>query len=233
LKTSRISAKASLFCILFFLASSYVSNSVKASPGTVVKVEPQTTSAQVGETLNVSINIVDVQNLYGIALFLHWDPSILEATNTYVRLGVEDYPDGVLHKQILPLADKINQTSGTYSVAALSISPAGSFNGSGTVAIITFSVIKKGSCELELDPQSTLASRLATRIDYTIVNASLSSQSAPSPPSEGVDWNSLIVPVAVVIVMIIAGISIVYARRIRERQTHSTKQLKQKESGSS
>ncbi|HVP27369.1 MAG TPA: cohesin domain-containing protein [Candidatus Bathyarchaeia archaeon] len=152
--------------------------------GTVLEVVPQAVTKQIGESFNVSIQIVDVQMLYGVQVLLRWDPSILEATAATSHLGVEDHPDGVLHNEVFTVTDRINQTSGEYALAAASLAPAGSFNGSGTVAVITFWVEENGSCTLTLDPQSTLAGIVKPggtifEIPKTLVNGYFTTSAVP------------------------------------------------------
>ena len=239
LKTSRIFVKVLLIWILFFLVFSCVPSNVKAS-STVVKVDPQTVNAQIGETFNVSVKIVDVQTLYGIDILLRWDISILEATTATSQLGVEDHPDGVLHKAILPVADKLDQNSGEYHIAAASISPAGSFNGSGTVAVITFQVKNNGSCNLTLVP-TTLASNVmvngvATAIAYTRIDGYFTTSSSSTPPeSTGFDWNTLIVPAIVIIIVVVVAVAFIYLKKSQEPENddYSDKPQKRKKSKSS
>jgi hypothetical protein len=52
----------------------------------------------------------------------------------------DTYTDGVLWNPILPLANKVNTTEGTYWIAYSSLAPAPTFNGSGTVFTMTFEV---------------------------------------------------------------------------------------------
>lgn len=171
-------ARPFLVLILFFLLSPCILREVRAVD-TAIEVEPQQSSAQTGETFNITIKVVNVQNLYGVGIFLKWNSSVLKATKSYVRFGVEDYPDGILHKPIMPLADKINQTAGIYSVAVASLVQAGSFNGTGTVAILTFNVTAVGASELKIDSEQTelagLVNGQATLIEYTAVNSLFSS----------------------------------------------------------
>jgi len=220
LKTSRIFAKVSLVWVLFFLVFSCVPSNVEAS-GTVLEVGPQTVTRQIGETFNVSIQIVEVQTLYGIDVLLRWDASILEATTATSHLGVEDHPDGVLHKTILTVADKLDQSSGEYHIAAASLSPAGSFNGSGTVAVITFSVKDNGSCNLTL-ASATLASNVmvngvATEITYTRINGYFTTNSSSTPPeSTGFDWNTLIIPAIIIIIVVAVAVAVLYFKKNQE-----------------
>jgi hypothetical protein len=135
----------SAFLLIPFLIQITVAN---AAPETIVKVEPPICFAHVGETFTVNITVANVQNLYGIEIALYWNASILRIADTGVRLGKEDYPDGVLHKQVYE-----NETfmEGKYLLYGLSTQPAPSFNGSGTIVRITFNVTGVGTCDLSLE----------------------------------------------------------------------------------
>jgi hypothetical protein len=235
MKTSHIFVK-SLVWILFFLVFSFVPSNVEAS-GTVVRVDPQTVTRQIGETFNVSIKIDDVQTLYGIDVLLRWDASILEATAATAHLGVEDYPDGVLHKTVLNMTNQLNQGSGEYHVLASSLNPAGSFNGSGTVAVITFSVKDNGSCSLSLAStilaKKPAAGETATAIDYTRVDGYFTTNSTPTTPqSTGFDWNSLAISAIVIIIIVVVVVVALYFKKEQEPENddYSDKLQKRKKS---
>jgi len=121
---------------------------VQASPETIVKVDPLTSFADAGEIFIVNITVIDVQNLYGIEVDLYWNASVLELANVDIRLGVESHPDGVLHENFFNITE---EKKGQYTIAATSINPAPSFNGSGNIVRINFTVIGLGSCKLDLD----------------------------------------------------------------------------------
>ena len=121
---------------------------VRAAPETVVRVEPYTSSANVGETFTINITVVDVQNLYGIEVTLYWNSSILKAVNTDVRLG---QTSGVLYNPIYIVENSTQK--GKYVLAGTSTAPAPSFSGSGNIVRITFNVANLGNCKLDLETQ--------------------------------------------------------------------------------
>ena len=150
----------------------FPNNLVRATPETMVKVEPHASFAHVGETFTVNITVVNVQNLYGLEIDLEWNASILKLTNLDVRLGE---PDGVLYGEIFsPYGDNCSICyENKCIITGTSESPAPSFNGSGTIARLTFNVTNVGSCELNL--KSELASNLMTPtgvapIPHTTIN---------------------------------------------------------------
>jgi hypothetical protein len=81
---------------------------------------------------------------------LYWNSSILKAECVDVRLGVNSHRDGVLHKEIQIYYNQTTQEFGRYLLTASSVYPASSFNGSGNIVRVTFRVIEKGSCNLDL-----------------------------------------------------------------------------------
>jgi len=131
---------------------------VKATPETVVKVEPYSNYATLGETFTINITVVDVQNLYGVDVTLYWNASILQAVSVDLRLGVESYPDGVLHESpstpyIFIAENNVTQEQGKYRLAATSMAPAPSFNGAGNIVIINFTATDPGNCTIDLETE--------------------------------------------------------------------------------
>jgi hypothetical protein len=114
----------------------------------LVKVDPNTNSAGLNETFTVNITVADVQNLYGLAISLHWNKNVLEPASIDVRVG---QTDGALSSSAYNVE---NSTSpGEYSFAATSVAPALAFNGTGVIVRITFHVKNRGSSPLDLTSQ--------------------------------------------------------------------------------
>jgi hypothetical protein len=142
-------------CLAILLAVFLTVSAVRASPSTVVKVAPQQSNAAIGQTFSLNITIVDVQNLYGLEVTLLWNASVLEAVGVDVRLGCESHSDGVLHEvpdtaAVQIYENETRQDQGIYVLAASSIAPAPSFNGSGVVVRVTFQAKSDRSCNLRV-----------------------------------------------------------------------------------
>jgi len=153
------------YLLILFLMANPVFHPVsvsKAKTETIVKVEPQECFAKINQTFNINITILNVENLYGLDISLSWNPSILKIINVSYYLGVEDYPFGVLHKneELIVYKNETDQEAGIFRLAASSVYPAPSFNGSGTVATINFQVIGFGNSDLTLGAE--LASNIQT-----------------------------------------------------------------------
>jgi hypothetical protein len=117
----------------------------------LVYVDPPTVKGlPVGASFNVTIKIANVTNLYGVDIRFRWNPTILEYVSHSIKIPVDDYPDGILYKPIMPITNKVNATAGTYQIAQASMLPAPSFNGSGIVFTIKLKVKSIGRCLLDI-----------------------------------------------------------------------------------
>lgn len=128
-----------------------LSASSQVSSPTVVKAQPSKNDPRVGETLTVNVTISNVENLYSLDVILHWNASVLQFLNAELRLGVESSPYGVLHEEIYIIENSATQAE--YELAATSVGPAPSFNGSGTIALVTFNVTSIGHADLQLESE--------------------------------------------------------------------------------
>jgi len=168
---------------------------------TTVSVTPQNSTVPVGKTVTVTVQLSDVQNLYGLDMTLDYNNTVLQLTNQQPDLGTNAIPGGVLYGN--PLTTDINSlqsgglyyntslsTSSEYHLFATSAGSASSFNGSGTIVTLTFKVIGAGKSPLTLS--STLSdhpvpSETASPIphnDYSgTVYVTSSSSSSPTPSS--------------------------------------------------
>jgi parallel beta-helix repeat protein len=115
---------------------------------TIVEVNPTSVHTRVGSSFEAKLQIENVSNLYGLDVNLTWNPDLLSLDTVNASIGVETYPEGVLHEQVLT----INFTSASnYELVAFSLNPAPSFNGSGTIAELGFSALEVGVSDLLLD----------------------------------------------------------------------------------
>lgn len=139
-------------CILLlssiFLALPLSHSLVVHASGAVTYVEPEISSAIVGETFSVDLAVADVQNLYGVGGTLIWNSSVLTVAEIDVRFGLAD---GVLYNPVFVAEN--TSLAGRYMFAATSTSPALSFNGSGNIVRIMFRAVSVGESGLDLETQ--------------------------------------------------------------------------------
>lgn len=118
------------------------------------------------ENFTVKVKISNVTELYGFDIQLSWNTSILNYTRHLVKIPVETYPDGVLHQPFLQVKNEVNASTGTYIIVYSSLQ-APSFNGSGIIFEITFTVVGYGECVLDIT-NSDLSNRKAQPIEHTV-----------------------------------------------------------------
>jgi hypothetical protein len=127
-------------------------SSFTASTETVVKVEPSlielgdSTGDPIpipGTQFTVAIKVYNVTNLYGFDLKFRWNTTYLDYVSHSVHVPRDTYLDGVLWNGVMPLADEVNSSAGTYWIAYSSMAPAPSFNGTGTIFTMTFEVVRQ------------------------------------------------------------------------------------------
>jgi len=120
------------------------------------------------ENLTIEVWISNVTDLKGFDIQLRWNASILNYTSHVVKVPVESYPDGVLHEPVLEVKNEVNVTAGTYLVVFATLGGP-SFNGSGVVFEMTFTVISFGECSLNIS-NSDLSDPNAQPIAHTVKN---------------------------------------------------------------
>jgi len=148
--------KYSIFVVimlLFALTTSITSITTATLPEdkpTVYVDPPEILNLPPSSNFTISVKIFNITDFYGFGIQFRWDPNLLEYVSHNVRIPKNDYPDGVLWKSVLTVADTVH-AGGWYEIAYASLYPAPSFNGSGTVFTMTFHVKGEGSCYLSFD----------------------------------------------------------------------------------
>ncbi|MCK4634101.1 hypothetical protein KAT42_04645, partial [Candidatus Bathyarchaeota archaeon] len=118
------------------------------------------------ENFTIEVKISNVTELYGFDIQLSWNTSMLNYTSHLVKIPVETYPDGVLHQPILQVKNEVNASTGTYIIVYSSLQ-APSFNGSGIIFEMTFTVLGYGECALDIS-NSDLSNRKGQPIEHTV-----------------------------------------------------------------
>ena len=139
---------------------------------TKVHVEPaliKDTALIPSKNFTVELRISNVTDLYGFDIVLRWNASLLNYSSHSLKIPVEDYPGGVLHKPTFLVGNQVNVTAGSYWVAASSLSPAASFNGSGAVFEIAFTIIEYGEGVLDIW-KSAISDSKGESIEHSVEN---------------------------------------------------------------
>jgi len=180
--------KSLLTLIILLLVSMVVSSPVYASPTTIrLYVDPSSiidTNMVAGTTFTVNINVKDVTDLYGFDFWLNYTTAVLTATN--VTVGPFFPSNSKVWKKV------INDTLGyvRYMVALpLGTPKGGGLNGSGTLAIINFTVDYLGGTILDLC-NTLLGDSYAVYMAHDVYDGYFSN--VPKPSKLYVDPESII-----------------------------------------
>jgi len=182
----------SLTLIVFLIiASTVISHNItpaKASDTPLVYIDPpEILGLAVSSEFTIKVKVANVTNLYGFDTQLKWDKTILGYVSYTVKVPVETYSDGILHKPVMQLAEVVDENDtipgaepGTMAWFGYSSkAPAGSFTGSGIIVEITFHVKGVGKCWIEI-VSSALSNADGYPIVHNIKNAYFSNPPAPS-----------------------------------------------------
>jgi hypothetical protein len=170
----------------------------------------------VNRTFTVAVKMVNVTNLYGFDIRLRWNTTFLEYVNHTACIPRNTYADGSLYGPILPLENVADQTTGIYWIAYSSIIPAPSFNGSGTIFVITFRVKHhplepEPTVNLTLELYVTeLADRNANSINHDVEHCTVTLYQIPKGSATPADYTSYVlagIGTAAIIVLIVIYIS--------------------------
>jgi hypothetical protein len=177
-----------LLILMLTLGSSRVAFSQETP---LVYVDPATvTGLSPSQSFTVTVRIANVTNLYGFDVQFHWDSTLLDYVSHTAKLPVDTYPEGVLYNPIISLKNEANATAGTYWLAASSLYPAPSFNGTGIFFEITFQVKAIGQCLLEIY-SSDLADVGGQAIAHNVEHGFFSNY-VPTPATIHVNPNKVI-----------------------------------------
>ena len=122
----------------------------QVTPSATIVLSPSTTSVSINNTFSVNI-IVNTggQAAYGMDInHLHFNPSILQVVDAdATSVGVQ-----IAAGSLVPLTiiNSVDNTNGTIQFSQLS-TPGSTFNGSGTLATITFRAISTGTSNVTFD----------------------------------------------------------------------------------
>jgi hypothetical protein len=204
-----------IVCALLVLAPVYVAKAQDSS-STLVSIVPSQNSVRVGQTLTVNVTISNVQNLFGLDVTVDWNNSALQILSVNDLLGVESHSGGVLHSTpddpIQIAVNETSQTIGEHHIAATSQGAAAPFDGSGTIARLTFNVTATGHSSIrvvsELADYPTPGETTSELIPHTDVNASVDAAQIPEFPQI-----ALLAALAVV-----ASITLVFVKKMLKKK---------------
>jgi len=156
--------------------------------GTNVFVDPSQVTVFKDEFFNVNVGVTDVTDLLGWQFTLYWNRTVLNCTNYVVQIPTEwqdnnqTYGDG--------LETDYNATHSRFLIAEAGNYPAASFNGSMTLATLTFRALQPGTTSLALSDVK-LGNSIGDPVDHTETSGSVDVYHARYMRSDAATINGL------------------------------------------
>jgi hypothetical protein len=188
-----------IFIIVLLTLSTtvYIKEASTQQPQTVVYVDPpEIRDLLPPANFTIKVKIANVTNLYGLDIQFTWDPAVIRYISHQKHIPVQTYPDGILYSPTIPVKDQVDENAsmpgaepGTrYWLAESSMLPASSFNGSGVIFEMNFTVVGLGRSLLHI-VACTLADKLGNPIPATLVDGLFINYVPPPPPPAYVSVN--------------------------------------------
>ncbi len=140
--------------------------------GAIVSLVAPVGQVTVGETLEVTVSIDGVHDLYGVELHLGFDPAVLEIVGA-TDGATPSVIDGDMLAVGFTALNSVDNATGIVDYAVSQMPPAEGVNGAGTLARVRFRAVAAGSAEIVLR-DVLLASSEAGAIPASVAPASVS-----------------------------------------------------------
>ncbi len=192
---------------LTLVFSAYMSAAQAASM--TVRGDASSDQPIVSDTLTVTLKISNAQNLFGVDVTLEWNPSVLKFVSASPMLGVESHSGGVLHESAsypIEVGDNSHTEASYHLLATSTGSDTSSFNGDGTIAVVTFKVVGAGSAGLDLYVELAQLGNTDVVVPQTSVSAV--NVAIPEFP----------ISALVVVLVVAATVSVVAATKLLKRK---------------
>jgi hypothetical protein len=146
-----------LILIALALLMTLPASSVAGAQPTL-RPDPPALGLRSGEQGMISLQVADVQNMYGLEFHLTFDPNIVEVADADAsKPGVQIKP-GDWFKNSFVATNKADNTTGKIDFAVTLLNPAPPVSGDGVTATITFRAKNNGTSPLKVE-KAILASR--------------------------------------------------------------------------
>lgn len=136
----------------------------------LVRLQPNPIEVKVGETAQLVVDIVDVQELYGVDLLIKFDPDVLEVVDAYTGQEGTQVDFGTFLDSGLEIRNIVDNTTGTVRFAMTQLNPSLPKSGSGQLVVITFKGKKVSSSSPITFEKVQLARRDGIEIQADIEN---------------------------------------------------------------
>ena len=180
MKKHRWSSVILILSLLFML----LPTTVGAADSAVIRFVPSSTSVQVGDTVNVDIEIDNVSDLYGMEVHVTFDAARLQVLDDDPSASGTQILPGSLFPKSDPSFIAVNEadnTAGTVDFAVTLLAPEPPISNGGVLATIRFAARTEGTAQLGWS-STLLADSHGQAIAHTTVDQAITISQPPTPP---------------------------------------------------
>ncbi|MBN1261612.1 MAG: hypothetical protein JXB35_13120 [Anaerolineae bacterium] len=160
--------------IIFLLAALIAgsASSVWGAPGTVARIVPATGEVAIDETVDVVVEIVDVEGLYGVDISVAFDPTVIEVLDADPNLNGVQVGLGLFLDSGFALINAADNNDGTVHFVMTQLNPSEPKDGTGNLIVMRVRGKREATTPIQLvDVQ--LARRDGTSIEVTLESGEL------------------------------------------------------------
>jgi hypothetical protein len=137
---------------------------------TSISVYPSQVTTYKHDIFTLNITLTEAANLYGWELKLYWNSAIIECTNAQIHTPTAW--SGNTAEAGIGIENTFNATHGRFFKALSAMNPAPAFNGSMTIATLTFEAKAEGTTTLDLQ-DTKLSDLQASAISHSATDGSV------------------------------------------------------------
>lgn len=165
----------------------------------VVKVDPALIGLKPGDTVQFTVQVEGVEELYGAEIHLLFDPAVIEILDADQNIEQAQCRAGDIWSEGFTAVNKADNSTGRFDFAATLLNPASPFQGSGVIVQCEARGKSIGKSGLNLE-NIILATRQGAQIAFTLQNGQaevstsgkISSGEGSNQPSQGEEEQSKI-----------------------------------------
>lgn len=157
-------------------------SSLVIQSGTTVKIQPESSTINKGETIKIDILVENVSGLVGADISIGFDPAILQAQDADPSKDGIQFVAGTVFSSGFPVANTIDNGNGTGNYAA-ALFGGSAIDGTSVLASITFEAVTDGNSSIVLS-KVALADGNGQEISAQFVNGTVQvGQGSGNPPT--------------------------------------------------
>lgn len=154
-----------IFLLILIIIIGYKPVYTQAQTLTVVRINPETVSVEVGGIVDIAVEVVDVQDLYAVDISFSFDPELVEVVDADPNLDGVQVALGTFLDPGFVLRNEADNQAGTLRFAMTQLNPSTPKSGDGSLIVIKLRGIQLGGPVLLELPDVQMATNTGIEIN--------------------------------------------------------------------